>query len=376
MDKNSRASRTGGVLLASISSLLIAGCGGSSGAAGSGQASVEAGCTGEAADVVVYASFSSNAGGYVEGLQSDLSHCAQYINTGLDAGIALNVSGGLNAVGVIQDVTRIRIITNIAMRGNTAFDSQQDYEAPLSGVVNPEGSLSVPFGNSDSLGVIGDDAPVPSGQSPSSVAAFRASYTQTTQSGLQVQTVEVKQDKAGAPVWNTAYDQTNDRLFAARTDGIVDVFDNFKLQVAAGTSPSPNRTITPGAVDQGGDSSQISGSLHAVAYDAASDKLVIDDFAKAALYVIDNASSAGDTAPAGTGPRIVVPARIVSGASTLLVEPTDIKITAGEALIVADQGKGGKILQFNNFVLGTDSAPAPDVVGQGLGGKPEFLAVP
>lgn len=366
--KNSWGAYKGAVL--SVVGLALGGCGGGSGSGSSGVNTAT--CLGNAANVAVYVQFDQGDKSYTEGFDSGLTGCEQQVQTGLPGGIALSQVNSLYVVGNVSGgATQFRVFNNLSARGNTSLDLGQDYVMPMTGMEQPEGLLYAGFGASGSLSVTADAVAGAAASSP----ALHASFLKATGSSVEGEYVKVMQSVTGGPVWNMAYDSADDRLFAASTGGVVTVFDNFQAQVVAGKSPDASRTITPGTIDGNGHATQVSGALHGLAYDPASDTLVIVDFDNAALYVVSHAGSADDSSSAGGGPRIVVPDRVVSGSETGLVAPTDAGLAADGSLYVVDQGGKGAVLRYENFLAGTSSTPIPDAVGAGRGGVPAFLAV-
>lgn len=366
--KNVLGDYKGAVL--SLAVLSLAGCSGGSGSGSSGVNTAE--CIGNAANVAVYVQFDQGDKSYTEGFDSDLTTCEQMIQTGLPGGIALSQVNSLYVVGNISGgSTQFRVFNNLSARGNTSLDLGQDYVMPITGMEQPEGLLYAGFGAAGSLSVTADAVAGAASGSP----ALHASFLKASSSSVQGEYVKVMQNQTSGPVWNMAYDQADDRLFAASTSGVVTVFENFEAQVAAEQSPAASRTITPGAVDGSGHATQIAGALHGLAYDPASDTLVIVDFDNAALYVVGHAGTANDSSSGGGGPKVVVPDRIVTGSETGLVAPTDARLAADGSLYVVDQGGKGTVLRYENFLAGTSSTPAPDAVGTGMGGVPSFLAV-
>jgi hypothetical protein len=132
-------------------------------------------------------------------------------------------------------------------------------------------------------------------------------------------------DLGGGAVWDVAYDDASDRLYAAGVDGVVRVFDG--ALAAEGQDP-PARTITP---TDGTD--KISVNLHGIAYDAATDTLLLSDVGDAmvtddgALFVIADAATADD---------MVEVKAAIRGAATLLGNPVDIAFD-GADLYVAEK---------------------------------------
>lgn len=161
--------------------------------------------------------------------------------------------------------------------------------------------------------------------------------------------------------WDLAYDEVNDRLFVALTNGTLAVFDDY---IASGFSSPASRTITP--VDASDE--QISVNLHGIVYHRHSDRLVVSDVGDAAsaedgaLFVVEGASSVdGD----------VEPSRVIAGPSTLLGNPVDLVLTDAD-LRVAEKA-GDTLLTFSSIFDGPSGDIAPDHVAASV--KPESLAV-
>ena len=159
--------------------------------------------------------------------------------------------------------------------------------------------------------------------------------------------------------WDLTYDETNDRLFVALTNGTVAVFDQYIGGDFAGTA---DRTIN--VVDAAG--AGLSVNLHGIAYDRDTDTLVVSDVGDAAsaedgaIFVIDGASTAdGD----------VVPMRSIAGAATLLGNPVDI-ILSGADLRVAEKAND-RLLVFADIFGGASGDIAPDFAVEST--RPEAL---
>ncbi len=143
-------------------------------------------------------------------------------------------------------------------------------------------------------------------------------------------------------VWDLDYDPASDTLFAAGTDGVVLVYENYTEDYDDG----PEREITPTRAGE-----KASANLHGIVHVADQDLLILSDVGAAttpdqdgfdadgALYVLTDASSAnGD---------VEVSAR-VRGPNTTLGNPVDITFD-GETLFVAEKTKDS-VLAFNNIL--------------------------
>ncbi len=149
---------------------------------------------------------------------------------------------------------------------------------------------------------------------------------------------------AATNVWDVAYDDGDDRLFVATTNGLVLVYDNVtSTRGAAG----PTRTITP---TDG--TAKISVNLHGIAYDESRDVLVLSDVGVASggafasdgqLFTIASASTAsGNTA---------VRAR-VQGAASTLGNPVDVALAANGAVYVAEKANS-RVLRYDGMTTAT-----------------------
>ncbi|QFU06444.1 hypothetical protein FIU82_15750 (plasmid) [Pseudoalteromonas sp. THAF3] len=163
-----------------------------------------------------------------------------------------------------------------------------------------------------------------------------------------------------AAPWDLAYDDINDRLYAALTNGTVAVYDNY---IASGMTATPARTIVPS--DSNGDA--IGVNLHGIAFDGSQNRLVLSDVGSAqspddgALFVIEGAAMADGNTPVS---------RMIAGPSTRLGNPVDI-LLEGATLRVAEKSNDA-ILVYTNIFNGASGDIAPDFVT--MTSKPESLA--
>lgn len=162
-----------------------------------------------------------------------------------------------------------------------------------------------------------------------------------------------------AAPWDLTYDEVNDRLFVALTNGTIEVYDNYVDSNFMSNTP---RIIIPSDESQ----TQISVNLHGIAYDQLSDKLVVSDVGLAsspddgALFVIENAAMAsGNTAVA----------RSIAGPSSMLGNPVDIILT-DTTLRVAEKSNDA-VLIFSNIFAGASGDIAPNLISSTS--KPESL---
>ena len=156
-------------------------------------------------------------------------------------------------------------------------------------------------------------------------------------------------------VWDVAYDEGDDRLFVAGTNGVVLVYDDFFTDRGA---TGPDRTITP---TDG--TAQISVNLHGIAYDSDRDLLVLTDVGVASggasatdgqLFTIASAS----TATGATAVRYRI-----AGAATTLGNPVDVALTRDGDVYVAEKANS-RVVRFNGVTTATGTvgtAPAASV---------------
>ncbi len=144
-------------------------------------------------------------------------------------------------------------------------------------------------------------------------------------------------DLGGGAVWDIAYDDASDMLFAAGVDGTVRVFEN----VLAGMGGAPVRIFTP-TNDQ---DAKVSVNLHGIHYDAASDTLILSDVGSAMnaadgqIFVIADASTADG--------NVVVQAQL-GGEATKLGNPVDV-VFNGINLYVAEKSNS-LVLRFDGVL--------------------------
>ncbi|WP_076925321.1 hypothetical protein [Pseudoalteromonas sp. EB27] len=162
-----------------------------------------------------------------------------------------------------------------------------------------------------------------------------------------------------AAPWDVDYDESNDRLYVALTNGDVAVYDNF---VGGEFAAMPSRTITP----SNNDGVQISVNIHGIVYDSNTNKLVLSDVGSASdatdgsLFVINNASAADGA---------VSVARSIAGPATMLGNPVDISLE-GSDLRVAEKSNDA-VLIFSNIFAGESGDITPDLVTSTI--KPESI---
>lgn len=160
--------------------------------------------------------------------------------------------------------------------------------------------------------------------------------------------------------WDLAYDEVNDRLFVALTNGTITVHDRY-VQDGFGQAA---RTITPSNAV----AAKISVNLHGIVYDRGSDRLVVSDVGDAAsatdgkIFVINAASRVDGNVPV---------ARTIAGPATGLGNPVDIELT-GTDLRVAEKAND-TLLIFHDIFAGPSGDIAPSLRVPST--KPESLAM-
>lgn len=129
----------------------------------------------------------------------------------------------------------------------------------------------------------------------------------------------------GRAVWDIDYDAASDRLYAAGTDGVVLVYDDFSENSGA---EGPTRQITPSE-----NGAKVSVNLHGIEYVAAQDLLLLSDVGSAQVTTDGQLFS---IATASTVDGIVNVRWRAAGANTVLGNPVDIAFD-GEDLLIAEK---------------------------------------
>jgi len=162
----------------------------------------------------------------------------------------------------------------------------------------------------------------------------------------------------GTKAWDVAYDEGNDRLFAALTNGTLAVFDNY-----LGNDPqnaTANRIITPAD----------SINLHGIVLSDNGQTAVLSDVGSATvnddgkIFVLKNVHTANGA---------VTPFRTIAGPSTQLGNPVDLALE-GDTLYVAEKARS-KVLIYLNIFLSTSGDIAPARVIDQTGARPESVAL-
>lgn len=264
-------------------------------------------------------------------------------NSGGNEGLAISNLGNLFHAG---DATNgsLRKLCQIAKRGDDdSFNMNIDSEitGSATGLVNPKG-----IHLAEKSGLI-------------LVADFNGMRVSVFGSAAAGNVAPLAETMLSANPWDLAYDEVNDRLFVALTNGTIEVYDQFRDSNFMSSSP---RIIVPSDDMQ----TQISVNLHGIVYDNLTDKLVVSDVGLAsssddgALFVIENASTVDGNVPVS---------RSIAGPQSMLGNPVDITIT-DTTLRVAEKSNDA-ILVFNNIYSGESGDIAPDLVTHTL--KPESI---
>ncbi|MCF4007897.1 collagen-like triple helix repeat-containing protein [Rheinheimera sp. UJ63] len=264
--------------------------------------------------------------------------------TGLNnEGLALDPLGNLVQAGDSMNGS-LKTFCQIAQRADgAAFNLNRDREitGATTGLVNPKG---IAYSQMRGLVFIADQTAMQVTVYGGAAAGNVAPLATTTTDAMP---------------WDLFYDDNNDRLYVALTNGVLSVYDNY---VASNYAAMPTRNITP--VDSNGAKQSI--NLHGIAYDRLSDKMVLSDVGSAsdatdgAIFVLNNISMVDGN---------VVPSRVIKGPATKLGNPVDI-ILSGSELRIAEKANDA-ILVYANIFAGASGDIAPDLTTSAI--KPEAL---
>ncbi len=272
------------------------------------------------------------------------------IRSGNNEGVELDRLGNLYHIGDVEVGNgSVRIVSQIRNRDDDgAYSEQRDREikGPNNGLNAPKGAdlaqragyLIVADNGSSDLKVFG------------SAATGNVKPVATT--------------KLDVAPWDVSYDERNDRLFVAQTDGTIAVFERYLDRFGRG---GPNSVITP--VDEGGD--KISTNIHGIFYVADEDSLVVSDVGDAmigddgSIYVFDLDRRRGRR----NGSDERQPERVIRGSATMLGNPVDLIVDGDEAR-VAEKARD-LLLIFDDIFDGDSGNVAPDLMVDES--KPESL---
>ena len=317
-----------------LSATALAACGGGGGGGGGGG---PGGGGGAAPNVPVsVATNVSGQAGTVEQFTGSLNSAASVsLTTGSNEGIDYDATATMVQAGDNGDLadgfTGLRFFTlpNASNRDGGMFAESVDRQIDLSaGTFGGKGIEII-----DSLGRI-----IVANNANSTLDVFST----TAGPGASA----LAQLTLASPPWDQVYDEGNDRLYVAVTDGTIAIYDGFAANVdTAATTPS--RTLTP--VD--GDGVQVSANMHGIDVRTGDPAAVIvSDVgaitsgegagADGALFRInDDGVIDGDVPPTGY--------YMVTGDQTQLGNPVDLTVS-GTNVIVAEK-TNDLILGFNNF---------------------------
>ncbi len=290
-------------LLGGAIALSLAACGDSDGGNGSSPPDAS----------IVVATNAADASASLDVYSPDLDTLASQFNSGSNEGIAFDETGTLYQAGDSGDFTGLRVFANFASRADgsefvTGFDRQLDGSAALAGGFAGKGIVVI-----DALGrvVVADNA-----------AADIKVFSSTAGDGAApLNTIAT----AAAP-WDIAYDESSDRLYAALTNGTVEIFDDFSTDLNA----VADRSIFPAD----GDGAQLSVNLHGIAI--LDNQLVVTDVGDAAVADDGQIFTLTDDGTVAGG--ISADARI-GGPRTRLGNPVDV-VLVGNTAVVAEKANG------------------------------------
>ena len=326
---------------------------------------VDAG-VGNSGDLVVYVSSNGDSNrGAIRRLDGNFQPLAPAIDAvsgdflaGNNEGIVVDIGGTLYQAGDVDAGSgvpgSIRVISTIRNRA-TGATSDVGMDRTIggagttqTGLVNPKG---IELAHGRGFILVADVGAGDVKVFGSSVSGDAPVYAQTT---------------VAANPWDMVYDGVADRLFVALTDGTLAIFDNY---FSGGFGPAgASRTVTP--VDATG--TKISVNLHGIAYDGATDRLVITDVGAANADQSPNFNADGQIfafSSASTINGSVVPDVVVAGPSTQLGNPVDLIFNDGDVRI-AEKANDVLLLFADIFSLSGDQAPTASVAYS----KPESLA--
>lgn len=286
--------------------------------------------------------FTSNPGAGTDGLTFSISRNVTAPSALFDA---LGASGLTDVENIMLDQNGdayltfdaaspgIAVIGAIADRSGDAVDLGRDrvIQGASTGLITPKG-LEI----ADALGLL-----LVSDTGTGNVEIFS-----TCDSGDVAPIASL--DGTGTP-WDSDYAPSIDALFVAQTNGTVDVYDGFSLNLG---SDGPSRTITPqsGGLGLAAATGALASNLHGIRYDQRSDTLIVADVGvgaggaaatDGALFTLENASTAAGTVEVG---------KLVFGALTGLGNPVDIAFDGTDLYVAEKANNGGAIQVWRNFL--------------------------
>ena len=275
--------------------------------------------------------------GNVQFFTGGLDSAPVMINTGANEGIAFDSAGTLYQNSDSDSVMGIRVIGQASsLAAMTEFNPGSDRTI---GSFPGKGLTYVPAGDLLVSGDVTDEA--------ADMKIFAAS------AGIDASPLFVVDTPA--PVWDVFYQEDTDRLYAALTNGVLAVFDDFSSEPGA----APDRLITP--VDD--DGAQVSVNLHGV---------FVED---GVLLVTDVGSADSPTdgalftfADDGTLDGETTAFTMIAGPATQLGNPVDAILDGGSAVVA--EKSNDQLLTFNSInSLSGDVAPSASTIFS----KPESI---
>jgi len=232
--------------------------------------------------------------------------------------------------------------------------------------------------------------------SPKGIAvAQKAGYVIVTESGADTNAVSVFGSSAGnatTPIftisraivgdtgaWDAVYDEANDRLFVALTNGDVAYFASYIARSKADSNIVPTNIFRPN------NALATASNMHGIVYDASADRLIVSDVADptsaddGSIYVFNAATTLSGA---------VAPDRTIRGANTHLGNPVDLQLQDGDLYVAEKANAGGRIMVFGDIANGASGDIAPDAdyavakpesiitkpIGQVLGDDPNDIS--
>ncbi|RVU86619.1 hypothetical protein EOL70_04005 [Leucothrix sargassi] len=197
-----------------------------------------------------------------------------------------------------------------------------------------------------------------SGDDTNAVSVFGTSASNATTPIFTIPKAMVNDSTA----WDVVYDEDNDRLFVALTNGDIAYFASY-IARSKTADYSPTTIFRP-------DNALATSNMHGIVYDADADTLIVSDVADAAvaddgsIYVFTDASTlSGD----------VTPDRTIRGDNSNLGNPVDLQLNEGHLYVAEKANESGRILVFKDIASGASGDIAPDV--DYLTSKPESIIV-
>lgn len=276
--------------------------------------------------------------GTVDRLDEDLQPLGSF-DAGSNQGAAIDASDNLYLAGDLNGPPgSLRVVNRFDNRVNeSGFNGQVDREIVATGAMNLRG-----IAIAHRAGLV-------------FAANFQGSSIEVYGTAAGENSAPIASAVIAVEPSDVAYDEVNDRLFVAASNGTIEVIDEF---VAGAFSTALSRTISPaGAVD-----------LRGIAYDAASDRLVVTDvgdegtLTDGKILVIANASTASGSQDA---------VKTYAGPETVLGNPFDVVLFGNDAYI-AENGNN-RVLAFKDILDSPDGDVAPDRILTSI--KPRFLAL-